>query len=54
MDLFRKFHLAKTGALAALGAAAIGLQSPRPLNAQSNNNAVYTAAQATVGRTAPQ
>jgi mono/diheme cytochrome c family protein len=34
-------------ALAAVGALVIGIQSPRSLNAQSNN---YTAAQASAGR----
>jgi alcohol dehydrogenase (cytochrome c) len=52
MKLFREFHPAKMGALAALGAVAIGLQFPRLLNAQSNNYATYAAAQASVGSTA--
>lgn len=51
MKLFRECHPAKTGALAALGALAIGLQFPRVLNAQSNNFAAGTAAQASAGRT---
>ena len=44
MLLFRKLYLARMRALAAAGALVIGIQSPRPLNAQSNNNATYTAA----------
>ena len=49
MLLSRELHLARMRALAALGAIVIGLQPPRPLNAQSNNNATYTAAQASAG-----
>jgi alcohol dehydrogenase (cytochrome c) len=41
-----------TKAVAALGALAMRLPFPGPLNAQSSNNATYTAAQASAGKTA--
>ncbi len=50
MLLSRELHLVRMGALAAVGALVTGIQSPRPLDAQSNNNATYTAAQASAGR----
>ncbi|MBZ5576211.1 MAG: PQQ-binding-like beta-propeller repeat protein [Acidobacteriia bacterium] len=50
--IFSGQHSLALRALAALGVIVIGLQSPCPLNAQSNNNATYTAIQASAGRTA--
>jgi mono/diheme cytochrome c family protein len=43
MQLPREIHLTKMGALAALGAITIGIQSPAPLNAQAPDNAGKTA-----------
>jgi hypothetical protein len=43
MQLAREIHLTKMGALAALGAITIGIQSPAPLNAQAPDNAGKTA-----------